>query len=317
MTPTHSKTYAPPTSEKRLRLATNLPGGGLEARCELLVRLINRLQLFSGRVHWQQPETAAVILINTDLQHERPLPISLDPLPPAARIAGVADQAISADRDGSAHLGPGEVRVIALRPSVPIRLQLTESQAAKIASLPRIVIDNVTPAVENGRFPTKHVVGDDIAVEADVFSDGHELLAVELIWRAADEKGWRRQPMQLLGNDRWRATLAADRIGRYEYTIEAWWDRYGTFCHDLEIKRRAGADLGVEIIEGREHLEKASGCADRDEQGIIAAALRWLTDASPDASTDILLAHDLREVMYGVEERQFLFRCKPDICDRS
>jgi starch synthase (maltosyl-transferring) len=258
-----------------------------------------------------QSETAAVILINTDLQHEGPLPISLDPLPPAARIAAVADQAISADRDSSAPLGPGEVRVIALRPGVPIRLQLTESQAAKIASLPRVVIDDVTPAVENGRFPTKRVVGDDIAVEANVFSDGHELLAVELIWRAADEKGWRRQPMQLLGNDRWRATLACDRIGRYEYTIEAWWDRFGTFCHDLEIKRRAGADLGIEIVEGREHLEKASGCADRDEQGIITAALRWLADASPDASADILLAQDLREVMYGAEERQFLFRCKP------
>jgi starch synthase (maltosyl-transferring) len=258
------------------------------------------------------PETAAVILINTDFHQDNILPISLDPLPSSAGVAAVADQTISADRDCDAPLGPGEVRIIATQPSAPIRLRWTEPQSRKIAALPRVVIDNVSPSVKDGRFPAKRVFGEAIDIEADVFTDGHELLAVELLWRPGDDKEWRRQMMQPLGNDRWHAVTAPDRIGRYEYTIEAWWDRYGTFCHDLELKRKAGADLGVEIIEGRELLEKASSRADRDERGIVAAALGWLVDASPEAGAEILLAHDLREVMYDAEERQFLFRREPE-----
>jgi len=257
-------------------------------------------------------ETAAVILINTDFQRDNILPISLDPLPSSAGVAAVADQAISADRDCDAPLGPGEVRIIATQPSAPIRLRLTEPQSRKIAALPRVVIDNVSPSVKDGRFPAKRVFGETIDIEADVFTDGHELLAVELLWRPGDDKEWRRQMMRPLGNNRWHGVMAPDRIGRYEYTIEAWCDRYGTFCHDLELKRKAGLDLGVEVTEGRELLEKASSRADRDERGIVSAALGWLTDASPETGAEILLAHDLREVMYGAEERQFLFRREPD-----
>ncbi len=33
----------------------------------------------------------------------------------------------------------------------------------------------------------KRVIGEAVAIEADVFTDGHELLAVETLWRAADE----------------------------------------------------------------------------------------------------------------------------------
>jgi starch synthase (maltosyl-transferring) len=257
-------------------------------------------------------EAGAIILINTDLSQEHVAPISLDPLPPAVGVAAVADQPIAADREAGSPLGPGEVRVFATRPSAPIRLRRIEQQSAKLAALPRIIVDNITPSVKNGRFPAKRVFSDTIVVEADVFTDGHDLLAVELLWRPADEKEWRRERMRSLGNDRWQAVIAPDRIGRHEYTIEAWWDRYGTFCQDLELKREAGTDLRVEIIEGRELLERAANCADQDERGIVSAALNWLVDASPDAGADILLAHDLREVMYDADERQFLHRREPE-----
>ena len=34
--------------------------------------------------------------------------------------------------------------------------------------------------------------------------------------------------MTLLNNDRWRATIRPDRVGRHEFTVEARVDRYGT-----------------------------------------------------------------------------------------
>ena len=60
-----------------------------------------------------------------------------------------------------------------------------------------------------------------------------------------------------LGNDRWQAAIVPSRIGRHEFTVEAWWDTYATLCRDLEIKRAAGMDIALEIAEGRQLLEQA------------------------------------------------------------
>ena len=79
-----------------------------------------------------------------------------------------------------------------------------------------------SPSVDGGRFAAKRVIGEPLIVEADVFTDGHETLGVELLWRSANRKDWSRLPMQHLNNDRWRATIHPERIGRYELTVEAW-----------------------------------------------------------------------------------------------
>ena len=124
----------------------------------------------------------------------------------------------------------------------------------KLAAMPRIVIDQVVPSVDGGgRFAAKRIIGEPVIVEADVFSDGHELLVVTLLWRAADEAEWRRTPMRSLGNDRWQAAILPDRIGRYEFTVEAWADKYASLCRDLDIKRKADATSPSRSL-------KAGGC---------------------------------------------------------
>src|SRR5579864_218274 len=77
----------------------------------------------------------------------------------------------------------------------------------------RPVVEAVTPQVEGGRYPAKREVGDLVAIEADVFTDGHDHLACELRWRHADDRRWSGAPMQLLGNDRWRGQFPANRRG--------------------------------------------------------------------------------------------------------
>ena len=200
--------------------------------------------------------SSIAVVINTDLEHEHALPVSLDPLPPAAGGGLVAEEVIYCARAATAVLAGGEIRIVRALRSTPILLRRPDVRPVKLATLPRIVIDHVVPTVDDGRFAAKRVIGETVTVEADVFSDGHEVLAVELLWRAADESDWRRSQMQLLGNDRWQAAFVPDRIGRHEFTMEAWWDRYGTFCRDLELKRSAGVDIAIEIAEGRQILQQ-------------------------------------------------------------
>ncbi len=65
----------------------------------------------------------------------------------------------------------------------------------------RVVIENVSPTVDAGAWRTKHVVDEYIFVEADVYSDGHDIIDCDILWRVAGDGPWRKAPMQLIEND--------------------------------------------------------------------------------------------------------------------
>ena len=86
----------------------------------------------------------------------------------------------------------------------------------------RVIIENITPQVDCGRFAAKRVLGDTVVVEADVFTDGHDKVRCMLLHRAESETEWQETPMTALGNDRWRASFVPKDIGPYRYTVKAW-----------------------------------------------------------------------------------------------
>src|SRR5512145_1400335 len=68
--------------------------------------------------------------------------------------------------------------------------------------LRRVVIEAVRPQVDGGRVPIKRVVGEEVVVTADIFADGHDMLAAVLLYRRAGEARWRETRMVLVENDR-------------------------------------------------------------------------------------------------------------------
>jgi starch synthase (maltosyl-transferring) len=118
----------------------------------------------------------------------------------------------------------------------------------------RIVIEDIYPLVDCGRFPVKTIVNEPVEVWADIFRDGHAVLAAELLWRPEGADGWSRIPMRLADNDRWNASFTPTRVGRYLYAIEAWTDVYATWGRDFSAKRDAGLKVTLEIEEGRRLL---------------------------------------------------------------
>jgi starch synthase (maltosyl-transferring) len=122
----------------------------------------------------------------------------------------------------------------------------------------RVVIEGIRPQVDGGRFPIKRVVGDEVLVEADVFADGHDFLMVLIEHRHESETAWHEQPMQGLGNDRWRAKFVVEKLGNYFYRIVGWVDRFHTWRHDLKKRADAGQDLHVALLIGSEMVEAAA-----------------------------------------------------------
>ena len=87
---------------------------------------------------------------------------------------------------------------------------------------PTVVIENVSPLIDGGRYVVKRCVGEGLTVEADIFKDGHDVVSAVLKWRAAGAAAWHETPMATVpwGMDRWRGTCAFFENGFYEVTIE-------------------------------------------------------------------------------------------------
>jgi len=96
----------------------------------------------------------------------------------------------------------------------------------------------------------KRAVGDEVTVEADVFTDGHDAVVAELLFRKENEPDWQAVPMEFLGNDHWRASFWVHELGRYEYTVRGWTDPFVTWQRDLRKRQEAGQDLSVDFLIG-------------------------------------------------------------------
>ncbi len=143
-------------------------------------------------------------------------------------------------------------------------------------AFPSAVIENLQPLIDGGRYPVKRVVGEDLVVEADVFKDGHDVVAAVLRWRLVGETRWHETPMSFVDNDRWRGVCTLYEVGIYEYTVEAWTDTFRGWQREFAAKFEAGIPaLTAEALEGAALLESA---AQRTNVAGDAARLRELSE---------------------------------------
>ncbi|MGE0746833.1 MAG: alpha-1,4-glucan--maltose-1-phosphate maltosyltransferase [Rhodospirillales bacterium] len=166
----------------------------------------------------------------------------------------------------------------------------------------RIVIENMQPEIDAGRFPVKRVAGDEVEVSADIFRDGHDILAAVLKVRGPGDARWIETPMEPAGNDVWTGRFTADRVGGWRCAIEAWTDTYETWHHDATTKAEAGQDIGLELIEGRALLDAAAaGGSDAAALQRHLAAFDAVTDDEERAA--VLTSAPVRRLMARHGER--------------
>ena len=134
----------------------------------------------------------------------------------------------------------------------------------------RVAVEAVSPEVEAGRFPAKRSLGEKVAIEADVFADGHDAVACVIRYRHQADSAWTEVPMLALGNDRWRGEIIVSQLGRYLYTVQGWVDRFQTWRLQLAKRIAAGQDVAMELKVGAQLVEAAAKRA----QGADADLLR-------------------------------------------
>jgi starch synthase (maltosyl-transferring) len=135
-------------------------------------------------------------------------------------------------------------------------------------AFPTAVIENLQPLVDGGRYPVKRVVGEDLVVEADIFKDGHDVVAAVLKWRMVGEPRWHETRMTHVENDRWRGVCSFYENTTYEYTVEAWADTFAGWQHEFGAKFKAGiTNLTSETLEGAALIEEAAWRAGNSPDG--------------------------------------------------
>ncbi len=122
----------------------------------------------------------------------------------------------------------------------------------------RVIIENVQPAIDAGKFPIKRTDGEQVVVEADVFTEGHDGITVVVCSRPVGAASWHESAMEPMGNDRWRGRFTATSRGRWEYTVQAWVNHFGTWAKELDKKQQAGQDVGSELLEGAKLVADAA-----------------------------------------------------------
>jgi starch synthase (maltosyl-transferring) len=158
-----------------------------------------------------------------------------------------------------------------------------------LRAFPTAVIENLQPLIDGGRFPVKRVIGEDLIVEADIFKDGHDVVAAALKWRILGETSWHETAMRIADNDRWRGICAFYENATYEYTVEAWTDTFSTWQNEFSTKFKAGVTpLRSEALEGAALIEEAAQRAHNPEDVERLREMAQTARTSASAEVDAL-----------------------------
>ncbi|MDR0517675.1 MAG: DUF3416 domain-containing protein [Fibromonadaceae bacterium] len=85
-----------------------------------------------------------------------------------------------------------------------------------------LVIEVISPLIENGKYAVHREPGDSIVVQADIFRHSHEKYSAAIEYRHSSQKKWEKVPMKFVDNDLWEGAFIVQKLGYYQYKIVAW-----------------------------------------------------------------------------------------------
>lgn len=167
----------------------------------------------------------------------------------------------------------------------------------------RVVITNVSPLIEGGRYPAKATINEALEISADIFSDGHDSIAACILYKHSGDENWLEIPMEPGVNDRWRAVFKPGSTGFYSVRVQAWVDHFTTWKKGLGKKYEAGQDVTVELQIGADLLEKASGSfADAENSLLLKWAGVFRNGNNVPSAVLLALSDEVSSILYAYRE---------------
>nr|WP_245861424.1 alpha-1,4-glucan--maltose-1-phosphate maltosyltransferase [Compostimonas suwonensis] len=178
-----------------------------------------------------------------------------------------------------------------------------EHSRGEQSRLGRIPVLDLTPRVDDGRWPAKAFDGEVVPFAVTAFREGHDLIGVELVLVDPNgESRTRRMSPGPTGTDSWRALARLDVQGLWRFHARAFADDFASWLHTAEIKIPAGLDVELVFAMGAQLLttasaEKSTGTVKSRgsaEKRLLRETAARLLDATLDAEERWALVTDER-----------------------
>jgi starch synthase (maltosyl-transferring) len=178
----------------------------------------------------------------------------------------------------------------------------------------RLGIDDVTPSVGCGRWPTKAVVGEHVPVSATVWREGHDKVAATVVWRGPHDRVARQSRMVEKGKglDLFAAVIVPDEPGTWTYRVDAWSDPWATVRHAIDVKIEAGqnaCELANDLEVAARLLDRVARRPDRraDRALLFDAAATLRDETGPlEARVALALSPEVRRIMHDHPVRELI-----------
>ena len=141
-----------------------------------------------------------------------------------------------------------------------------------------VIIENIVPQIDHGKYPVKVIQGDMFFVQADIFSSGNHNLAARIFYKHESENKWQETYLKPTGNDHWEGQFLINKPGSSQYFIKAWIDPIATW--QTEITRRVHQYIPFTdlLSPGSSLLESMARKASKEDKALIKEAARIFKD---------------------------------------
>ncbi|MCR9289315.1 alpha-1,4-glucan--maltose-1-phosphate maltosyltransferase [Saprospiraceae bacterium] len=172
----------------------------------------------------------------------------------------------------------------------------------------RVIIEAVHPELDNGKHYIKRTVGESVNVEADIFGDGHDIVAATLLYRHEGSRKWSEVRLSESMNDRWSASFKVDKQGHYHYKIEAWIDYALNWQHNIARKAEDNQYVNVELLDGIQYLEYVKSKMPKNAGNQLDEWIALFRDENQyESALRVALSSELHELFVQHPSKKFSF----------
>lgn len=175
----------------------------------------------------------------------------------------------------------------------------------------RVVVENVSPQINQGNVFIKRVLDELVNVTADILVDGHDKIQASILFKHEKERSWKEVRMYFKNNDEWGANFQVNKQGFYSYKVQAWVDHALDWQYGIGRKIEDNQNVQSELLEGAELIKLIIDKATKSEKVYLNHAIKILQDKnSYDEAVNISVSNQLAQlftkypVKFQAEETQ-------------
>ena len=170
----------------------------------------------------------------------------------------------------------------------------------------RAIITNVKPLLSDGNYYLKRIPGEEVKITADIYCDGDDVLRAAIIYQLVGDSTWQETPMKPTENEQWEGTFHVEKVGFYNYRIEAWVDHLATWHHSFLWKSNANQNLANDLLVGSVWLKKTAEQADKATAKLLLGWTKIMENPAKYAEAcELLLSEEAQKTIESCRLKQF------------